>query len=78
MGGPDDRELVSRVQAGDRASLDSLGKSIDTTVAIGPEGGFTDEEIALAVEARWQLVDLGPRTLRIETAAVALAARFSL
>jgi 16S rRNA (uracil1498-N3)-methyltransferase len=41
--------------------------------AIGPEGGFTDDEISLAVAAGWRLVNLGPRVLRIETAAVLLA-----
>ena len=44
-------------------------------LAVGPEGGFTDEEVALAVAQGWQPVDLGPRILRVETAAVALAAR---
>jgi 16S rRNA (uracil1498-N3)-methyltransferase len=43
-------------------------------VAIGPEGGFTDEEIAGAVSVGWQPVNLGPRILRVETAALALAA----
>jgi 16S rRNA (uracil1498-N3)-methyltransferase len=43
--------------------------------AIGPEGGFTDEEVASALAAGWQVVDLGPRILRIETAAIFLAAR---
>lgn len=43
-------------------------------VAIGPEGGFTDAEAACATAAGWQLVGLGERILRIETAAVALAA----
>ena len=42
-------------------------------LAIGPEGGFTDEEVALAVEQGWQTVSLGPRILRIETAALMLA-----
>ncbi len=41
-------------------------------LAIGPEGGFTDEEAGLAAAAGWQLVDLGPRILRIETAALLL------
>ena len=41
---------------------------------VGPEGGFTDEEVAAAVAAGWRKVDLGPRILRIETAATALAA----
>jgi 16S rRNA (uracil1498-N3)-methyltransferase len=43
-------------------------------VAIGPEGGFTDEEIALADEHQWNKVSLGSRVLRTETAAVAIAA----
>jgi 16S rRNA U1498 N3-methylase RsmE len=30
--------------------------------------------VALAVEAGWQAVDLGPRILRVETAALVLAA----
>jgi 16S rRNA (uracil1498-N3)-methyltransferase len=42
--------------------------------AIGPEGGFTDEEAALAVSAGWQAVNLGSRILRVETAAILLAA----
>ena len=41
-------------------------------LAVGPEGGFTPEEVKLAAEAGWQLVDLGPRVLRIETAALLL------
>jgi 16S rRNA (uracil1498-N3)-methyltransferase len=47
-------------------------------LAVGPEGGFTDEEIALARAAGWQTVDLGPRILRVETAAILLAATASL
>ena len=43
-------------------------------LAVGPEGGLTDEEVALATAASWQLIDLGPRILRVETAALALAA----
>jgi 16S rRNA (uracil1498-N3)-methyltransferase len=43
-------------------------------VAIGPEGGFSDEEIDVAQLAGWQIVGLGPRILRIETAALLLAA----
>jgi 16S rRNA (uracil1498-N3)-methyltransferase len=42
-------------------------------IAVGPEGGFTDEEIAMARNAGWITVGLGPRILRIETAALALA-----
>jgi 16S rRNA (uracil1498-N3)-methyltransferase len=41
-------------------------------LAIGPEGGFTDAEVGLATIAGWQCVDLGPRILRVETAALLL------
>ena len=46
----------------------------EIALAIGPEGGFADEEVAAAVPYGWQTVDLGARILRIETAACGLAA----
>ncbi len=42
-------------------------------LAIGPEGGFSNEEVELAGESGWHIVDLGPRILRAETAAIVLA-----
>jgi 16S rRNA (uracil1498-N3)-methyltransferase len=45
-----------------------------TFAAVGPEGGFTDQELIAARVAGWDVVALGPRILRIETAALALAA----
>jgi 16S rRNA (uracil1498-N3)-methyltransferase len=41
---------------------------------IGPEGGWTDEEMELARAGGWQIVTLGGRTLRAETAAIAIVA----
>lgn len=41
---------------------------------MGPEGGFTEEEVIQAREAGWHTVVLGPRILRVETAALVLAA----
>ncbi len=43
-------------------------------LAVGPEGGFSDAEVSLAVAAGWQMIDLGPRILRVETAAILLVA----
>lgn len=43
--------------------------------AIGPEGGFTPVEVDAARAAGWRLVSLGKSILRIETAAIALAAQ---
>ena len=50
------------------------GRPGPTLLAIGPEGGFTDEEVGRATAAGWHCVDLGPRILRIETAALLLVA----
>jgi 16S rRNA (uracil1498-N3)-methyltransferase len=40
-------------------------------LAIGPEGGWATEEMALFREHGWKHVTLGPRILRAETAAIA-------
>jgi 16S rRNA (uracil1498-N3)-methyltransferase len=50
----------------------------EVALAVGPEGGFTEEEIGTAQQAGWRVVGLGPRILRIETAALVLASRFAL
>jgi 16S rRNA (uracil1498-N3)-methyltransferase len=44
------------------------------TALVGSEGGWTDEEISSARDAGWIVVTLGGRTLRAETAAIAVAA----
>jgi 16S rRNA (uracil1498-N3)-methyltransferase len=41
------------------------------SIIIGPEGGFTGDEVEAAEDAAVIIVTLGPRTLRAETAAVA-------
>jgi len=46
--------------------------------AIGPEGGFTDDEMNASAQAGWQIVNLGRRILRVETAAVAISASLSV
>ncbi|HEY7158128.1 MAG TPA: RsmE family RNA methyltransferase, partial [Gemmataceae bacterium] len=48
----------------------------DTVAAVGPEGGFTEDEVAAAHAAGWRRLDLGSRILRVETAAIALAVLF--
>ena len=46
-------------------------------VLIGPEGGLTDDELAYAADAGLRPISLGPRTLRAETAALAVCAAIS-
>jgi len=42
----------------------------DICIAIGPEGGHSPNEEALAQQAGFQILSLGPRTLRTETAGI--------
>jgi 16S rRNA (uracil1498-N3)-methyltransferase len=55
-------------------SLLKTASAADTAIAIGPEGGWTAEEIALFTHHQWQSVTLGPRILRAETAAISAIA----
>jgi len=52
--------------------------SADVTILVGPEGGFTEDEVARTIGAGARQIALGTAILRIETAAVALVAAFSL
>jgi 16S rRNA (uracil1498-N3)-methyltransferase len=52
--------------------LRSMGSLSHTLVMVGPEGGFTPNEINRAREAGFHIISLGNRVLRTETAAVSL------
>lgn len=52
----------------DRLQINSI------MIAIGPEGGFSDNEISLAKEAGFQSVSLGKRIMRAETATLSTMA----
>jgi 16S rRNA (uracil1498-N3)-methyltransferase len=51
-----------------------LVSASDVALAIGPEGGWTPEEMTMFSESGWKPVTLGPRILRAETAAIAALA----
>jgi 16S rRNA (uracil1498-N3)-methyltransferase len=58
----------------DTANLPSRGKAIQRIFAVlGPEGGFSEQEIDAARADGFITAGLGPRILRAETAAVAAA-----
>jgi 16S rRNA (uracil1498-N3)-methyltransferase len=61
LASPAARELLSQL------TLASASQPL--AVIIGPEGGLTDDEEATAHAAGWRAVSLGPRILRMETAA---------
>jgi len=72
-----DRLLMAHEQEEQTASVAAALADAPATVRvlmlIGPEGGFTDEEIAMGRQAGSAVVSLGPRRLRAETAGIAAA-----
>ena len=65
--------LIAHPSAPSEVAASWKGQADTVVGAIGPEGGFTDDEIALATQHRWTTVSLGPRVLRTETAAIVIA-----
>lgn len=81
-GGGDQITLVAHPGTADTAvALSELSSRLeqgnDVTVVVGPEGGLSDAEVTAAIDAGWQTLDLGSRILRIETAALAIAAQLA-
>ena len=51
-------------------ALPNPSQAVGMHILIGPEGGFTDEEVELCLQSGVQAISLGPRILRAETASV--------
>lgn len=60
--------------SGKQLDADNLRDQPSVIFAVGPEGGFAPTELAAARASGWRVISLGERVLRVETAAVALAA----
>ena len=60
---PDGGRPLSQIECGEAA-----------TIAIGPEGGFSDRDLAVLDQAGFRRITLGPRILRTETAGLAAIA----
>ncbi len=79
---PDESSSARRVmfaERGGRGLVEVInkwhdGRALEVTALVGPEGGWADEEIEAARVAGWDIVTLGGRTLRAETAALVVAA----
>jgi 16S rRNA (uracil1498-N3)-methyltransferase len=71
--GPEEVKLIfwEEERGGSLRPLLQRPRPRDVRVLIGPEGGFSKGEAALAREAGFQAVSLGPRLLKVPTAALA-------
>ena len=64
-------QLIAHCEETDKKSLKEILKPNESvTMLIGPEGDFSEKEIALALENNYQPVTLGNTRLRTETAAI--------
>ena len=73
---PSAQRIVAHPYDGVRTFEHSNNPNIRTILlAIGPEGGWTDEEVALLEEHGFSRYSLGSRILRTDTATVALLAQ---
>ena len=57
-----------------RDAIDAAAAEGEIALALGPEGGWTDEELAEFGKNGWRATSLGPNILRAETAAIAAVA----
>jgi 16S rRNA (uracil1498-N3)-methyltransferase len=75
-----DLKLIPHLSGGRRLIKDVLAESHakDIIVLIGPEGDFTPEEVALALNNDFIAVSLGDTVLRVATAAIAAASYIKL
>ena len=66
--------LFAHPTKSETSKLKPSAKSRNDNVAavVGPEGGFTSDEAAIAEGQQWACTNLGPRILRAETAAVTI------
>lgn len=74
QGVPDGLNVIASLAPGVRPARDVLEEARSryarkASLLVGPEGDFTDRETALALEAGFAPVTLGPIVLRVETAA---------
>ena len=70
---PDARALLLDPESSESLEMEAA-RVDDVILLVGPEGGFTDDERALALQSGFQPIRLGPRTLRTETAPLAAIA----
>jgi 16S rRNA (uracil1498-N3)-methyltransferase len=73
---PGAQRLLLAEQEKQLTLLAALASAADQqiVIAVGPEGGWAEDELLLFAAESWTSVSLGPRILRAETAAISAAA----
>ncbi|MCQ2344476.1 MAG: 16S rRNA (uracil(1498)-N(3))-methyltransferase [Paludibacteraceae bacterium] len=75
----DGKLFIAHCQRGEKAYLyDAVQPRQDTTIMIGPEGDFSEEEVSFAISHGATPVSLGDSRLRTETAAVVATTMVSI
>jgi RsmE family RNA methyltransferase len=72
--GPDGRDSIRLVADPNRSASVSVHGRDRVLLAVGPEGGWNAFEMKLLEAHRFEAVGMGPRTLRTDTACIALLA----
>jgi len=57
--------------ADETEKISEIDKFKEIDLLTGPEGGFSDEEVSQLKQSNWQILSLGSRKLRAETAVIA-------
>lgn len=70
-----DATAIQLVPRSEQSLAAAAGDARRIAIAVGPEGGFDDEEMALAARIGYRPAHLGPRILRTETAGIAAIAQ---
>lgn len=71
---PGATRIVAHPYGAQAMAIDS-GRQLPVLLAVGPEGGWTDEEVSLLEEYGFVRYSLGSRILRTDTATIALLAQ---
>lgn len=74
----DQHRLIANYKASNAQLSNTIKQRANTSILIGPEGDFTEEELQLADQAGFTSINLGNHRLRTETAGIVACHTFNL
>ena len=72
------KKLIAHVNPGLKHISEAVSPEEEVVILVGPEGDFTDAEVALAIKNDFLPISLGPNTLRTETAGLVACGAINL